>query len=69
MVRELLDTGRFRLRALVEVVSSRRVAAEALRMVDPHLRTLWNLNTPDDYRKALDEAGFPPEQSGDVTMA
>jgi hypothetical protein len=28
-------------------------------LVDPELRTLRNLNTPEDYRTALSDAGFP----------
>ena len=42
----------------MEAVRTRVVEAEELRAADPELRTLRNLNTPEDYRSALDEA-FP----------
>jgi molybdenum cofactor guanylyltransferase len=44
--------------ALVEKVKSRIVGAEEMRLVDPELGTLRNLNTPDDYERALRDAGL-----------
>ncbi|WZO97996.1 molybdenum cofactor guanylyltransferase [Isosphaeraceae bacterium EP7] len=44
--------------SLVGVVRSRVVRPEELAAADPSLATLWNLNTPEDYRAALAEAGF-----------
>ncbi len=41
----------------METVRTRVVAAEELRAADPELRTLRNLNSPEDYRKALDDFG------------
>ncbi len=32
-----------------------------MREVDPTLGTLRNLNTPEDYRQALRDAGLPDE--------
>ena len=44
--------------SLVGIVRSRVVKPDELAAADPSLSTLWNLNTPDDYRAALAEAGF-----------
>jgi len=41
--------------ALRDVVRTRVVGAEELRDADPSLRTLRNLNTPEEYRAALAE--------------
>lgn len=51
----LIADGRDRLRDLVDVLATRRVPAERMRRVDPNLRTLRNLNTPEAYRAALGE--------------
>jgi molybdopterin-guanine dinucleotide biosynthesis protein A len=60
-VEALLEAGRLRPIFLAEAVRTRIVPPEALRPVDPELRTLRNLNTPEDYHNALVEAGFDPE--------
>jgi molybdopterin-guanine dinucleotide biosynthesis protein A len=54
----LLHSDRLRPVFLMEAVRTRVVEAEELRDVDPGLRTLRNLNTPEDYHSALAEAGF-----------
>jgi molybdopterin-guanine dinucleotide biosynthesis protein A len=54
----LLRADRLRPLFLMEAVRTRVVAADELRDVDPGLRTLRNLNTPEDYHSALAEAGF-----------
>lgn len=36
------------------------LAGEALRAADPHLWSLRNINTPDEYEEALRDAGLPP---------
>lgn len=59
-VEALLGEDRLRPVYLMERVRTRVVAAEELRDVDPGLRTLRNLNTPEDYRAALIEAGESP---------
>jgi molybdopterin-guanine dinucleotide biosynthesis protein A len=43
---------------LVEAMRSRTVTAAELRAVDPDLQTLRNINTPEEYRNALRDAGF-----------
>jgi molybdenum cofactor guanylyltransferase len=56
VVEELLAEGQLRMAALFDRVSTRFVAAEELRSVDPDLQTLRNLNTPEEYAAALAEA-------------
>ena len=59
-VRALLKAGRMRPFFLVEAVRSRVVSADEMRDVDPGLKTLRNLNTPEDYQDALRDAGTGP---------
>jgi molybdenum cofactor guanylyltransferase len=56
-IERLMAAGRSALVDLVETVRARLVTADELRDIDPDLATLRNLNTPDDYRAALAEAG------------
>lgn len=49
---KLLDEGVARLTTLLDRLNARDVAADELRLVDPELRSLRNLNTPADYRNA-----------------
>ena len=58
--RARLAAGRFRLLDVRDVVAARVVPAAALAVVDPGRDTLRNLNTADDYRRALRDAGFDP---------
>lgn len=53
VIERLLAAGERRLRAVSEHVATRFVSAEELRRSDPQLQSLWNLNTPEDYRAAL----------------
>jgi molybdopterin-guanine dinucleotide biosynthesis protein A len=57
-IRELLDEDRLRPAFLFEKADTNRVPVDDLRQADPELRTLMNLNTPADYRRALELAGF-----------
>ena len=57
-VESLLEKDKLRPVFLSEAVRTRRVRPEEMTVVDPELRTLRNLNTPDDYREALSEAGL-----------
>jgi molybdopterin-guanine dinucleotide biosynthesis protein A len=52
----LLAAERLRPVFLMEQVRSRVVTADELRAVDAELKTLRNLNSPDDYQRALDES-------------
>jgi molybdopterin-guanine dinucleotide biosynthesis protein A len=58
-VEALLAANRLRPVFLFERVRTRRVRVDDLRDVDPDLRTLTNLNRPEDYITALNTAGFP----------
>ncbi|MBI1902843.1 MAG: molybdenum cofactor guanylyltransferase [Planctomycetia bacterium] len=57
-VEALLAADRLRPAFLMETARTRVVSEEELRDVDPQLQTLRNLNTPEDYRAALADAGF-----------
>ena len=52
-VEALLADDRLRPVFLFDAVRTRRVKPEEMTVVDPELRTLRNLNTPEDYRAAL----------------
>ena len=57
LVETLLAENRLRPVFLFDAVRTRRVRPEEM-TADPELRTLWNLNTREDYEKALKTAGF-----------
>lgn len=58
LVQRLLSQDRLRPRFLFDEAITREVAVDELRDVDPELRTLMNLNRPEDYQQALVRAGF-----------
>ena len=60
-VESLLAKDRLRPVFLFDAVRTRRVQPEEMASVDGQLRTLRNLNTPEDYLNALSEAGLSPE--------
>ena len=53
LAESLLANDRLRPVFLFDAVRTRRVKPEEMLAVDPELRTLRNLNTPEDYRAAL----------------
>jgi molybdopterin-guanine dinucleotide biosynthesis protein A len=57
-VESLLAEDRLRPVFLFDAMRTRKVRPEEVVEVDPELRTLRNLNTPEDYREALADAGF-----------
>lgn len=57
-VESLLERDKLRPVFLFDAVRARRVRPDEMTSVDPELRTLRNLNTRDDYRAALAEAGL-----------
>ena len=63
-VDSLLDADLLRPRFLFEEVSTNEVLVEELRRVDPSLSTLMNLNCPEDYQSALQQA-FPSASSSE----
>lgn len=60
-VESLLAQDRLRPAFLFDAVRTRRVQTAEMIPVDPELRTLRNLNTRQDYVRALLEAGLSPE--------
>ena len=59
-VESLLAADRLRPVFLFDAVRTRRVTPQEMMVVDPGLKTLRNLNTPEDYRAALADAGYQP---------
>ena len=59
-VESLLEQDKLRPVFLFNAVRTRRVQPAEMVSTDPELRTLRNLNTPDDYAKALSDAGLAP---------
>jgi molybdenum cofactor guanylyltransferase len=57
VVRTLLNENRLRPVFLFDAVPTRVVSADELRDVDPTFDSLRNLNTPEDYQRALRDAG------------
>ncbi len=57
-VESLLKQDKLRPVFLFDAVRTRRVKPEEMLAADPELRTLRNLNTPEDYKKALADAGL-----------
>jgi molybdopterin-guanine dinucleotide biosynthesis protein A len=58
VVERLLAEDRLRPAYLFDQVATLRLPVERLRGVDPELQTLMNLNTPEDYQRALERAGL-----------
>jgi molybdopterin-guanine dinucleotide biosynthesis protein A len=52
-IESLLRENRLRPYFLIESVVARIVSEDEMRVVDPELRTLRNLNSPDDYERAV----------------
>jgi molybdopterin-guanine dinucleotide biosynthesis protein A len=52
-VREMLTADDLRLQSLFDRIRTRRISPDELRDIDPQLRSLWNINTPEDYQAAL----------------
>ena len=48
LIEERLRAGRRDPRSLLEVAATRYIPEEQLRLVDPHLRSFLNVNTPED---------------------
>lgn len=67
VIQDLLRRGERRPRKLAELVRTLWWSVERLRAVDPHLLTLCNMNTPEDYARYLAEgiAGGHAYNQGD----
>jgi molybdopterin-guanine dinucleotide biosynthesis protein A len=59
-LRERIAAGDLRLGAIADQLRTRVLGDEELRVVDPELMSLRNVNTPIDYSNALREAGYIP---------
>ena len=59
----LLAADRLRPVFLREQVATRIVRAQEMQSIDPELRTLRNLNTPEDYLAGLAELDFTTEHT------
>lgn len=59
-IEALLAAGQRRAAAVAESAHTRWVTAADLKIVDPRLGSLRNINTPQEYATALSEGGFPP---------
>src|SRR5262249_31088505 len=58
VIGRMLGRARPKLPSIVELVRSRVVGEEEMKPVDPRLWTLRNLNRPEDYERALRDAGL-----------
>jgi molybdenum cofactor guanylyltransferase len=52
-IEQQLETGQRSVKGLVENLDTKYIEAEELRIVDPNLDSLLNVNSPDDYRLIL----------------
>lgn len=57
VARELLQSGERRASAFAEAVGAFVLPEQDLRRVDPELRALRNINTPEDYARLIRKAG------------
>ena len=57
-IASLEASGEKRLTANAAAVNARRVGERELRAIDPDLASFFNVNTPEDYQRALKMAGF-----------
>jgi molybdopterin-guanine dinucleotide biosynthesis protein A len=69
VIEDLLNADRLRPVFLIDALPTRIVSEAELRVVDPRLGTLRNLNTPEDYHSALAEAGFDATEQYRPTLA
>jgi len=58
MIESLAVTGEKRLTAFAGKIGARKVDEDGIRKIDPQLMSFFNVNTPDDYRRALRLAGL-----------
>ena len=58
-VREMLAADRLRMTDLLDAITTVVIDAENLAGIDPDLRSLRNVNTPDEYAAALRELNLP----------
>jgi molybdopterin-guanine dinucleotide biosynthesis protein A len=57
-IASLADSGEKRLTASAGAINAKRVGEHELRRLDPELNSFFNVNTPEDYQRALKMAGL-----------
>src|SRR5277367_5276232 len=57
-IESLAASGEKRLTASAAAINGRRVTEQELRKIDPQLISFFNVNTPEDYQRALKLAGI-----------
>ncbi|MCS6864861.1 MAG: molybdenum cofactor guanylyltransferase [Gemmataceae bacterium] len=62
IARQHLACQRFRLHDWVAALPTRIISPHEWADVDPQMRSLWNINTPEDYQAALRELEREPEE-------
>ena len=55
--RRQIERRELKIALVFEAVSTVRVPEANVRLLDPDLQSFWNLNTPEDYQRALVSAG------------
>ena len=55
--RRQIERRKLKISLVFDAVSTVKVPEADLRMLDPDLRSFWNLNTPEEYQRALALAG------------
>jgi molybdenum cofactor guanylyltransferase len=58
VIERMLQQEHLKLKAIIELVRTRVVDEREMLPVDPQLGTLRNLNHPEDYKRALRDAGL-----------
>jgi molybdopterin-guanine dinucleotide biosynthesis protein A len=64
LIETIAMTGESRLTAITARLRVRRIEAAELRLIDPELHSFVNVNTPEDYTRALAIAGFRQKNTG-----
>lgn len=57
-IETLVASGEKRLTAIAAALNARKVDEDELKKIDPELLSLFNVNTPEDYRRAREIAGL-----------
>ena len=67
-IAELISQDRLRPVYLMDECDARVIDVESIRPVDPGLDSLRNMNTPEDYRLLLKQAGLSSSDSGSLKV-
>ena len=59
---DMIARGEKRLTEIVAFMNARVIREAELREIDPELRSFLNVNTPEDYQRALELAGESPRK-------